>query len=40
MEEEVEFQEFKRSYLKGIIVDDDDEDGNVSAGDDTAPIEK
>ncbi|KAF3857733.1 hypothetical protein F7725_010934 [Dissostichus mawsoni] len=39
MEEEVEFQEFKRSYQKGII-DDDDEEGNVSAGDDTAPIEK
>ncbi|KAK1879543.1 S-arrestin [Dissostichus eleginoides] len=39
IEEEVEFQEFKRSYQKGII-DDDDEEGNVSAGDDTAPIEK
>lgn len=36
------FQEFKRSYLKGIIGagDDDDEEGNVSGGDDMAPKEK
>ncbi|XP_044075682.1 S-arrestin a isoform X5 [Siniperca chuatsi] len=39
MEEEMEFQEFKRSYLKGMI-DDEDEDGNVSGGDDMAPKEK
>ncbi|XP_054482771.1 S-arrestin a [Anoplopoma fimbria] len=39
MEEEMEFQEFKRSYLKGMI-DDDDEEGNVSGGDDIAPKEK
>nr|XP_046264515.1 S-arrestin a [Scatophagus argus] len=39
MEEEVEFQEFKRSYLKGMA-DDEDEDGNVSGGDDMAPKEK
>ncbi|KAK5860469.1 hypothetical protein PBY51_021944 [Eleginops maclovinus] len=39
MEEEMEFQEFKRSYLKGMI-DDDEDDGNVSAGDDIAPKEK
>uniref|UniRef100_A0A3Q3H219 S-arrestin n=1 Tax=Labrus bergylta TaxID=56723 RepID=A0A3Q3H219_9LABR len=38
MEEEMEFQEFKRSYLKGMI--DDEEDGNTSAGDDMAPAEK
>uniref|UniRef100_A0A8D3D9Y4 S-arrestin n=1 Tax=Scophthalmus maximus TaxID=52904 RepID=A0A8D3D9Y4_SCOMX len=35
---EMVFQEFKRSYLKGMI--DDDEDGNVSGGDDMAPKEK
>lgn len=34
------FQEFKRSYLKGMMVDDEDEDGNVSGGDDVAPKEK
>ncbi|XP_035025935.1 S-arrestin a isoform X3 [Hippoglossus stenolepis] len=39
MEEEMVFQEFKRSYLKGMI-DDEDEDGNVSGGDDMAPKEK
>ncbi|XP_069367556.1 S-arrestin a isoform X1 [Paralichthys olivaceus] len=39
MEEELVFQEFKRSYLKGMI-DDEDEDGNVSGGDDMAPKEK
>ncbi|XP_070774338.1 S-arrestin a [Enoplosus armatus] len=39
MEEEMEFQEFKRSYLKGMI-DDEDEEGNVSGGDDMAPKEK
>ncbi|KAM9349444.1 S-arrestin a [Symphorus nematophorus] len=39
MEEEMEFQEFKRSYLKGMV-DDEDEDGNVSGGDDMAPKEK
>ncbi|KAM6919927.1 S-arrestin a [Lycodopsis pacificus] len=38
MEEEMDFQEFKRSYLKGML-DDDDEDGNVSGGDDIAPKE-
>ncbi|KAF0046407.1 hypothetical protein F2P81_000040 [Scophthalmus maximus] len=38
LEEEMVFQEFKRSYLKGMI--DDDEDGNVSGGDDMAPKEK
>ncbi|KAM9844875.1 S-arrestin a [Aulostomus maculatus] len=40
MEEEMVFQEFKRSYLKGMIGDDDDEEGNVSGGDDMAPKEK
>ncbi|XP_060899609.1 S-arrestin a isoform X1 [Labrus mixtus] len=40
MEEEMEFQEFKRSYLKGMIDDEDEEDGNASAGDDMAPAEK
>ncbi|GLD50650.1 S-arrestin-like isoform X2 [Lates japonicus] len=40
MEEEMVFQEFKRSYLKGIIADDEDEEGNVSGGDDMAPKEK
>lgn len=35
----MQFQEFKRSYLKGMI-DDDDEEGNVSGGDDNAPKEK
>ncbi|XP_037643370.1 S-arrestin a [Sebastes umbrosus] len=39
VEEEMEFQEFKRSYLKGMN-DDDEEDGNVSGGDDMAPKEK
>ncbi|XP_041804409.1 S-arrestin a [Chelmon rostratus] len=39
MEEEMEFQEFKRSYLKGMA-DDEEEDGNVSGGDDMAPKEK
>ncbi|XP_042353290.1 S-arrestin a [Plectropomus leopardus] len=39
MEEEMEFQEFKRTYLKGMI-DDEDEDGNVSGGDEMAPKEK
>ncbi|XP_068424090.1 S-arrestin a [Clinocottus analis] len=39
LEEEMEFQEFKRCYLKGMI-DDEDEDGNVSGGDDIAPKEK
>lgn len=39
MEEEMEFQEFKRSYLKGMV-DDEDEEGNVSGGDDMAPKEK
>ncbi|XP_035526885.1 S-arrestin-like [Morone saxatilis] len=39
LEEEMEFQEFKRSYLKGMA-DDEDEDGNVSGGDDMAPKEK
>ncbi|KAK9538346.1 hypothetical protein VZT92_003522 [Zoarces viviparus] len=38
VEEEMEFQEFKRSYLKGMV-DDEDEDGNVSGGDDIAPKE-
>ncbi|KAM9790460.1 S-arrestin a [Syngnathus typhle] len=43
MEEELVFQEFKRSYLRGMIGDDDDdedEEGNVSGGDDRAPKEK
>ncbi|XP_041659675.1 S-arrestin a [Cheilinus undulatus] len=40
MEEEMEFQEFKRAYLKGMIVDDDDEDGNASGGEEMAPKEK
>ncbi|XP_044225095.1 S-arrestin a [Thunnus albacares] len=40
MEEEMVFQEFKRSYLKGMIADNEDEDGNVSGGDDMAPKEK
>ncbi|XP_062285602.1 S-arrestin a [Scomber scombrus] len=40
MEEEILFQEFKRSYLKGVIGDDDEEEGNVSGGDDMAPKEK
>ncbi|XP_063319038.1 S-arrestin a [Pelmatolapia mariae] len=39
-EEEIVFEEFKRSYLKGIIGDDEDEEGNVSGGDDMAPKEK
>ncbi|XP_061151097.1 S-arrestin a isoform X2 [Syngnathus typhle] len=41
--EELVFQEFKRSYLRGMIGDDDDdedEEGNVSGGDDRAPKEK
>uniref|UniRef100_A0A665UQH1 S-arrestin n=1 Tax=Echeneis naucrates TaxID=173247 RepID=A0A665UQH1_ECHNA len=40
MEEEMVFQEFKRSYLKGIVGEDEDEEGNVSGGDDMAPKEK
>ncbi|XP_041849467.1 S-arrestin a [Melanotaenia boesemani] len=40
LEEEMVFQEFKRSYLKGIVGDDEDEEGNVSGGDDMAPKEK
>ncbi|XP_040911757.1 S-arrestin a [Toxotes jaculatrix] len=39
-EEEMVFQEFKRSYLKGMAGDDEDEEGNVSGGDDMAPKEK
>uniref|UniRef100_A0A8C2WSP8 S-arrestin n=1 Tax=Cyclopterus lumpus TaxID=8103 RepID=A0A8C2WSP8_CYCLU len=39
MEEEMEFQEFQRSDLKGMK-NDEDEDGNVSGGDDIAPKEK
>ncbi|XP_078119893.1 S-arrestin a [Sander vitreus] len=38
-EDEMEFQEFKRCDLKGMI-DNDDEDGNVSGGDDMEPKEK
>ncbi|KAM6954059.1 S-arrestin a [Aplochiton taeniatus] len=38
LEEEMVFEEFKRSYLKGMA--DDEEDGNVSGGDDMAPKEK
>lgn len=34
------FQEFKRSYLKGMMADDEEEDANVSGGDDVAPKEK
>uniref|UniRef100_A0A3Q2SNF2 S-arrestin n=1 Tax=Fundulus heteroclitus TaxID=8078 RepID=A0A3Q2SNF2_FUNHE len=40
LEDEMVFQEFKRCYLKGIIADDDDEEGNVSGGDDMGPKEK
>ncbi|KAJ0012100.1 hypothetical protein NQD34_013075 [Periophthalmus magnuspinnatus] len=41
LEEELVFQEFKRTYLKGMLGDDDDEEeGNVSGGDDMAPKEK
>lgn len=40
LEEELVFQEFKRSYLKGMIGDDDDEEGNISGGDDMGPKEK
>ncbi|XP_072298006.1 S-arrestin a [Eucyclogobius newberryi] len=40
LEEELVFQEFKRSYLKGMMADDDEEEGNVSGGDDMAPKEK
>lgn len=41
MEEEVEFQEFKRAYLKGMMEDEDeDEEGNVSGGDEMMPKEK
>ena len=40
MEEEMVFQEFKRSYLQGMVADDEDEEGNVSGGDDMAPKEK
>ncbi|XP_030260085.1 S-arrestin a isoform X4 [Sparus aurata] len=39
VEEEMEFQEFKRSYLKGMN-DDEEEEGNVSGGEDMAPKEK
>lgn len=39
LEEEVEFQEFKRSYLKGMM-DDEDEEGNVSGADEAMPKEK
>ncbi|XP_061549951.1 S-arrestin a [Phycodurus eques] len=39
MEEELVFQEFKRSYLRGMLGDDDDEEGNVSGGDDMVPKE-
>ncbi|XP_034744623.1 S-antigen; retina and pineal gland (arrestin) a [Etheostoma cragini] len=38
-EGDLEFQEFRRCGLKGMI-DDEDEDGNVSAGDDVEPKEK
>ncbi|XP_028987198.1 S-arrestin a isoform X2 [Betta splendens] len=40
IEDELVFQEFQRSYLKGMTADDDDEDANVSGGDDVAPKEK
>uniref|UniRef100_A0A3Q1JD35 S-arrestin n=1 Tax=Anabas testudineus TaxID=64144 RepID=A0A3Q1JD35_ANATE len=40
IEEEMIFHEFKRSYLKGMMADDDDEEGNVSGGDEAAPKEK
>lgn len=39
VEEEVEFQEFKRAYLKGMM-EDEDEEGNVSGGDEMMPKEK
>ncbi|XP_078143686.1 S-arrestin a [Centroberyx gerrardi] len=39
LEEEMVFEEFKRSYLKGMK-GDEEEDGNVSGGDDMAPKEK
>lgn len=35
----MEFQEFKRAYLKGML-DDEDEEGNVSGGEDMVPKEK
>ncbi|KAM3866126.1 S-arrestin a [Diretmus argenteus] len=40
VEEDMVFEEFKRSNLKGTQADDEDEDGNVSGGDDMAPKEK
>ncbi|CAL8277477.1 unnamed protein product [Lota lota] len=40
LEEELVFEEFKRSNLKGMKADNDEEDGNVSGGDDMAPKEK
>lgn len=40
MEEEMVFHEFKRSYLQGMKANDEDEDGNVSGGDDLSPKEK
>lgn len=42
MEDDLVFHEFKRTYLKGIVgvADDDDEEGNVSGGDDMGPKEK
>ncbi|XP_071379195.1 S-arrestin a [Centroberyx affinis] len=39
LEEEMVFEEFKRSYLKGMK-GEEEEDGNVSGGDDMAPKEK
>lgn len=40
MEEEMVFEEFQRSYLKGMMGEDEDEDANVSGGDDATPKEK
>ncbi|CAL8325980.1 unnamed protein product [Arctogadus glacialis] len=39
-EEELVFEEFKRSNMKGMKADNDEDDGNVSGGDDMAPKEK
>ena len=40
VEEDMVFEEFKRSNMKGMKADNDEEDGNVSGGDDMAPKEK
>ncbi|CAL8325653.1 unnamed protein product [Arctogadus glacialis] len=38
--EELVFEEFKRSNMKGMKADNDEDDGNVVRGDDMAPKEK